>query len=276
MGSLIAGIIVAAVSATVSTIDYLIDSGNQKDEINAQREYQQQQYENSVELLNLEFEQAKEDAEQNAERAEQNADVSDKKLDVSEQTLSDGFNAEIDNLQAQQEQNTLDWNIYAITADKATGESMSNLGASGVRAGSTMAESIELDSALNSQQLQMQQDITRQNQNYQLKNAINGFNMDAINIGVGRTEADWMREDAANLRNSFLENGDNWNIYQNKLKSQKTTLDYNMGQLDREYDKVSGWNRFWGATSRLLGGAAAGYQTGYNIGSTFQDYYKGK
>lgn len=276
MGALIAGIIVAAVSATVSTIDYLIDSGNQKDEINAQREYQQQQYENSVELLNLEFEQAKEDAEQNAERAEQNADVSDKKLDVSEKTLSDGFNAEIDNLQAQQEQNILDWNIYAITADKATGESMSNLGASGVRAGSTMAESIELDSALNSQQLQMQQDITRQNQNYQLKNAINGFNMDAINIGVGRTEADWMREDAAYLRNSFLENGDNWNIYQNKLKTQKTTFDNNMGQLDREYDKVSGWNRFWGATSRLMGGAAAGYQTGYKIGSTFQEYYKGK
>lgn len=276
MGSLIAGIIVAAVSGLVSSIDYLIDTGKRQNEIGELKSQQIDQYANSVELLELEFNQAKKDAEKNAERTEKNADVSDKQLDVTEQTLSDGFNAEIDNLQEQQEQNTLDWNIYAITADKATGESISNLGASGVRAGSTMAESIELDSALNSQQLQMQQDIARQNQNYQLKNAINGFNMDAINIGVGRTQADWMRKDAADLRNSFLKNGDNWNIYQNKLESQYLTWKSNMEQLDREYDKVSGFNQFWGTFSKLLSGGAAGYQTGYNIGSTFQDYYKGK
>lgn len=268
-GALIAGIVVAAVSATAGVIGSALDDKRARESAARNKAYIEQMYRINKERAKEEFEAAKEQAERNAARTEQQAELTDKSLDITEQGLSNDFNAAIDQLYLGQENDAMSWNAQSMQAESLEGASYANLAASGVRSGSSLSDAVQMESATNAAQLQFSQDAKRRSDDNNLASVLNNLAGNRWNIQQNRIGADIMREDAQYLRNSYLEGGHNWNLYQNQLKSLKTTTNYQATELDYEYDYHSGWNAFANSMIAFHTMGAKGFSTGYNIGNAF-------
>ena len=271
MGSLIAGIIVAAVGATVGAFGSLFDDARAREQVAVQRNNNNIQYILDVQKAQEEFAAAKEQADRNAAQAEKEADLTDQSLDVTEQGLSFDFNAAIDNMYLNQEADTMSWNAQAMQAGSSEGAAYASLGASGVRAGSSLSDAVAMESATNAAQLQFSQDAKRRSDNNNLGSVLNNLAGNKIGIQQNRIGADVQRDNAAYLRNSFNEGGHNWNLYANNLMQLQNRWAYNNAQLDQQEKEHSGWNSFINSMIALHGGAAKGFQTGYQIGGAFQN-----
>lgn len=268
-GALIAGIVVAAAAATAGVVGSIIDDKRARESAARQKEYIEEMYKINKARAKEEFEAAKEQAERNAARTEQQADLTDESLNVTEQGLSGDFNSAIDQLYLSEEADAMNWNLQSMQAGSAEGSAYSNLAASGVRAGSSLSDAVLMESATNSSQLQFSQDVKRRSDDNNLASVLNNLAGNKWNIQQNRIGADIMREDADYLRKSYLEGGHNWNLYQNQLKSLKTTTNYQATELDYEYDYHSGWNAFANSMIAFHTMGAKGFSTGYNIGNTF-------
>lgn len=271
MGSLIAGIIVAAVGATVGAFGSLFDDARARDQIAVQRNYNNQQYILDVEKAQEEYAAAKEQADRNAKQAEKEADLTDKSLDVAEQSVSNDFNAAIDNMYLSQQADAMGWNAQAMQAASSEGASYAALGASGVRAGSSLSDAVAMESATNAAQLQFSQDAKRRSDGNNLGSLLNNLAGNQMGIQQNRIGADVQRDNAAYLRNSYEAGGHNYNLYKNNLLQLGTRWAYNNAQLDQQEREHSGWNSFLNSMIALHGGAAKGFQTGYQIGGAFQN-----
>ncbi len=267
-GSLIVGIIVAAVAGTAAAIGSAIDDKRAREQAARQKQFIEDQYRLNKEEADEKFKAAKEQAERNAKQAELQADLTDKSLDVSEQGLSNDFNTAIDQLYLGQQADTLNWNAQAMQAGSAEGASYAGIAGSGVRAGSSLSDAVLMESATNAEQLQFSQDAKRRSDNNNLASVLNNIAGNRWNIQQNRIGADTMRSDASYLRNSYLEGGHNWNLYQNQLQGLETTKNYQTDLLNKEYEQHSGWNSFWNNMIALHTGAAKGFQTGYNVANT--------
>lgn len=270
-GALIAGIAVAAVAAGAGLIGSLRDDARAREQAAAQKEYIEEMYKINKARADEEFKAAKENAERNAAQQEQQADLTDKSLDVTEQGLSNDFNAAIDQMYLGQEADTMTWNAQAMQSGSSEGAAYANLAGSGVRAGSSLSDAVQMESATNAAQLQFSQDAKRRSDDNNLAGVLNNLAGNRWNIQQNRIGADIMRNDAAYLRNSFAEGGHNWNLYQNSLESLKTTTDYNVAQANYEYEQHAGWNAFANSMIAFHTMGAKGFQTGYSIGNTFQN-----
>lgn len=271
MGSLIAGIIVAAVGATVGAFGSLFDDARARDQIAVQRNYNNQQYILDVQKAQEEYAAAKEQADRNAKQAEKEADLTDKSLDVAEQSVSFDFNAAIDNMYLSQQADAMGWNAQAMQAASSEGASYAALGASGVRAGSSLSDAVAMESATNAAQLQFSQDAKRRSDSNNLGSLLNNLAGNQLNIQQNRIGADVQRDNAAYLRKSYEAGGHNYNLYKNNLLQLGTRWAYNNAQLDQQEREHSGWNSFLNSMIALHGGAAKGFQTGYQIGGAFQN-----
>lgn len=297
MGALIAGIIVAAAAAMANTIDYFMDAAEAREQIDADKKYLEDQKEADLALLELEFEEAKKEANKNAARAEAAADLSDKEQNLNENYLSNQFNNELTLLQNQQEQDAFSWNVYKMNSDAEKGNSKNQIANSGVRSGSSLEDAVDMQAVVNSQQLELTKENSRTQQNMQLNAITAGTDLNKLNIAGNRINADYQRQDAAELRASYeaavwqkggwnsetnkfempkiiSEGGYNWNVYMNKRAGINRNYSYNVDKLNRQYESVdmSSW-KFWvGANNKLMGGATSGFQTGYNIGKSWEDF----
>jgi len=282
--SLIVGIVVAAASATAGAIDWALTAKGKRDQLEKDKAYLEAQRKQTLEQMELKYKQAEKEAKQNAKKAENQAELTDKQMDVSENLASEDYNNTLEGLQTQAEQDAYNWNYYAISAGQAEGEAAATAAASGVRSGSTMDQAVDMEAALNSQQLQLQENASRQNYDNQLANM--GMNLQSNMLGIqgSRVQADWQRTEAANLRASYAageadeygnvtkKGGSNWNIYQSNIKGVWDTYNYNADKINTEMDEYSGWKFHLRLNNALLGGSASGFQTGYNIGEAFAKY----
>lgn len=274
MGALIAGIIVAAVGATAGMFGQLFDDARAREQVAVQKNNNNIQYILNVQKAQEEFAAAKEQAERNAAQTEKEADLTDQSLTVAEQGLSNDFNATIDNLYLSQATDAMNWNAQAMQAGSSEGAAYASLGASGVRAGSSLSDAVAMESATNAAQLQFSQDAKRRSDNNNLGAVLNNLAGNQIGIQQGRIGADIQRDNAAYLRNSYEAGGHNFNLYANNLMQLQNAWAYNNAQLDQQEKEHSGWNSFINTMISLHGGAAKGFSTGYNIGSAFQNASK--
>lgn len=276
MGSLIAGIISAAVGGIAGMASSLWGDKEARGRIAKEKEYQKQLYELNKKEAEEKYKQAKEQAERNAAQTEIEADLTDKSLDVTEQGISNDFNAAIDQMYLSQESDAWTWNTAAMQAGSSEGAAYSNIASSGVRAGSSLNDAVQMESATNAAQLQFSQDAKRRSDDNNLASVLNDLAGNKFAIQQNRIGADIARDNAQYLRNSYAEGGRNYNLYQLQLEELKANYDYKNEQLDYEYGQHSGWNSFWNSFIKLNTGGAQGFNTGYNIGETFRNASKPK
>lgn len=277
MGSWIAGVISAVVGGIAGMASSIFGDKQAREQLGSERAYIEEMYEINKARAEEEFEAAKEQAKRNAAQSEIQADLADKSLDISEQSLSNDFNAAVDNIYLGQEADTYTWNDAAMQSGKSTGASYASIAGSGVRAGSSLSDAVLMESAVNENQMQFSQDAKRRSDNNNLGSVLNSLAGNRFGIQQNRIGADILRSDAAYLRNSYLEGGHNYNLYQNQLESLKTSANYNVSNVNYQIEQHSGWNSFWNAFIKLNTGGAQGFSTGYNIGKAFQEGsgYKG-
>lgn len=248
-----------AVGAMIGLASAVNKNAEAKKQAREQKEFLEKMYVLNVAHAEEDFAAAKETAERNAKQAEQQADLADKSLDITEQSLSQDFNTAIDNLYLSQESDAYNWNTAAMQMGSVEGSAYSNLAASGVRAGSSLSDAVLMESAVNENQLQFSQDAKRRSDDANLSSVLENLAGNRFNIQQGRIGADVTRDDAAWLRNSYLEGGHNYNLYQNQLAQLKETTDYNVTQANYQIEKSSGWNAFLSNMTGMFQGATSGY-----------------
>lgn len=271
---LIVGIVMAAIGATAGLWGSLVDDAQARDEAAAAKEHAQKQTALQLENARLDFESAKEKAERNAKQQEKQAELTDKTLDVTETGLSNDFNTAIDNMYLSQESDAYSWNMAAMQAGSTEGTELANIAGSGVRAGSSLSDAVEMESATNAAQLQFSQDAKRRSDSNNLASVLNGLAGNRYSIESNRIGADLMRDEAQYLRNSYLEGGSNYNLYQNQKKLIEENGNYQIQAYEREYRKHEGWNAFANSMIAFHTMGAKGFSTGYNIGNSFNDMSK--
>ena len=247
------------------------ESSRRKREAEEYKKYVEEMYKINKEKADEEYATAKENAERNAKQQELQADLTDKSLDLTEKGLTNDFNATIDQMYLGQEADAYNWNAQERQAGSQEGTAYANIAASGVRAGSSLSDAIEMESATNAAQLQFSQDAKRRSDNNNLVSVLNSLASSRFGIQQNRIGADVARSDAAYLRNSFLEGGHNYNLYQNQLEALKVTTDYDITRANYTIQQNSGSNAFWNAAISGLQGGVKGFQTGYNLFSTYQE-----
>lgn len=271
MDPLTIGIVTAAVGAFSGWMGHLFDSQSKRKEAEAQKALIEQQYKLKKQEAELEYAEAQRQANKNADEADKQADLTDLGQDIAERTLSNDINSAIDNLYLSQTNDAWEWNSAAMSAGANTGNALAQVAASGVRAGSSLNDAILMESATNEAQLQFAQDAKRRSDNNNLASVLNGLAGQKFNIMGNRIGADVTRQNAQDLRNSYLEGGYNYNIYQNQMEQMRLTNNYNLDQLNKEIKKNSPNSiDFWlNAGTSILTGASNGFQTGYNVGTTY-------
>lgn len=137
-------------------------------------------------------------------------DLLNLKWDTTLDDVSAEFNDQIDGLQAQTANDAFQWNLEAIAAGQQEGEALNNLAGSGVRAGSSIAQAVDLQAGLNAAQLQNEEDTKRKQ----------------IDLGIGQL-----------LRGVNSYNGGN-NYLLNAAQRQNTINEYDrqLKKLQYEYD----------------------------------------
>ena len=273
MDPLVVGLIVAGVGGLFGGIGSLWSSKENREAAEAQKKYLEEQYRLQKEAAEKEFEEAKRQANRSAEKANLQADLSDKAQDITEKTLSNDINTAIDNLYLSGASDTYEWNQQAMASGASEGASYAQLASTGVRAGSSLSEAVEMQAATNSELLQFSQDSKRRSDNNNLGSILNQLAGNEFNIAQNRIAADETRKDALDLVNSYLEGGYNYNIYKNQMDQLENTRTYNLDNLDKEikknrWDSPDYWLRF--GTSLLTTGAS-GFQTGTSFAKTFNN-----
>ena len=149
MGALIAGIISAVVGGVAGMAGSLYDDSEARKKIVREQESQQRKYELALDEIETKYLQAKEEAERNAAQAEKQADLTDQSLTNTEQGLSNEVNAAIDELYLGQASDAYSWNASAMQAGSSEGAAYSQLAGSGVRAGSSLSDAVQMEGATN-------------------------------------------------------------------------------------------------------------------------------
>lgn len=226
--------------------DAWVQAEDQKKKLRAQKD-------RTLKQLDLEFEIAK-------KNANKNADKSDILTTLEEQSLSETSSNQIKQLGLQQEAETFAWNQQAMTNESSKGDALNNMGSSGIRAGSSsLSDAVDLQSALNEKQLQMQQDSQRNSDELNLAGVLKNLRGGIANTQFNRTEAN-------DLRNSFIEGGDQFNLYQSNRGNTEANFNDAIDTIIKEQDELEDfWNNFLGGLTAAFNGGSKGYQAGSQV-----------
>ena len=239
----------------------LADSKAEESNLKAQQQDQ-------LGLMDLEWDTAVKEAGKQADKMDRNADRQDTMTTTQEGLASQGINNSLEGIRAQQDQEALSWNIYAMQNGAQTGDALSGMAASGTRS-SSMATAVDMQSAINSAQLQAAEDAQRANDKGAINNAMNNLASANADIQNSRWNAMDMRNDATDLRNDYAEGGNQYNLFQQKRQNALNNYQRALDELKRERDYAKK-NR-WRST---LTGIFTGGSSGLTFGSKLQSYFK--
>lgn len=254
--------IVTAVLALTGGITSVFANNDAIDALEDQLKFIDELYKLKTKEAELTYNEAKETAEKNAAIAQKQADISDTGEDIKEISTSESFNATIDNLYLSQVEDAMNWNAQARSSGQAQGAGLAALSTSGIRAGSSMAEAVNMEAAANTAQLQFSQDAKRTTNENDLGMLLANLAGTKVDIYGNRVEADITRSKAADLYNSYQEGGYNYNLYQNQKKQMYTSWQADRTKLQDQIDERSG---FWGGVKAFFGGFNSGYQSATNL-----------
>lgn len=270
MESLIVAGVMALIGGTINAFASHSEDDDEWDRLSKEKTRLEEAYKLQAELAESEFQNAKDEANRKADKDEKTADLTDLSADISETAVSNDFNTAIDNLYLSQAADAWDWNNAAMQIGSSAGANYAALAGSGVRAGSSVSDAVLMESTLNSAQLQFSQDAKRRQDNNNLAGVLNSLAGNKFDIYQNRVGADITRDDASWLRNSFLEGGSNYNIYQKQKELAELRKNQELARLKDAQDSIED-NRHWKAISAFFGGASKGASAGYNASTTFFD-----
>ena len=250
---LIGAIVGAAVGGGLNLTSSLLSMKSQKDALRKQK--RQLESLRDTYLNNLDQQFRIETAEANNKAAEQ-----DKTTDVQESAVGESFNDTLDNVRQQQENDALSFNNAAIQAGQSTGNELASMAASGTRS-SSMADAVDQEAAMNSQQLQAQEDTQRTSQKSAINQAI-------LQLATSQNALQQQRTSADALRNSYANGGNQYINY-------KQTRDYNEQQYNNSIDQINdqmedlsfNWNTVLKVGASVFTGASSGASLGYSMGN---------
>lgn len=266
--SLLIGGIVATVAGVAGAFAQSQKNKEAKEQAQQQLDYIEEMYGLNKQRAEEEFLAAKEEAEKQRDQIYLQANLADEELNLSEKNLSSDFNAAIDNLYYAQEGDARSYNLQALEAGSSAGTAYANIAASGIRAGSSLSDAVELESAINEGQLQFAQDSKRNSINNSLTSVLNELAGQKFNIQQNRTLIDRQRLQAYDLVASYENGGHNYNLYQNQLESLKTTSDYNSAAVNYAIQQNTGVAGALKIGAAFLSSGNAGFQTGYSLADT--------
>lgn len=260
----------ALLGGTGGLLDSIIGNKRKRDDISDQIDNLDTLYGLQKKQAEDEFEKAKEEAGRNADQADLQADFSDTQQDLTEKIVSGDFNSAIDNMYLSQTSDAWSWNDALAQIGSSSGSAYASIAGSGVRAGSSLSDAVMIDTASNAAQLQFAQDTKRQNDSNSLASVLNNLAGNRFDIMQNRVGADITRNDAAYLRNSYLEGGRNYNLYKDSLDIMDQNYKYQRDTLTTAKKRASDWNAVLDAVGSFLSMGAKGFTSGYNLGNTIE------
>ncbi|MDR2184995.1 MAG: hypothetical protein LBO80_04930 [Treponema sp.] len=202
------------------------------------------------------FERSKYEALRNAARADQ-------ALDRRASQLETAFNAFTGDYNYAQEAQSRENQAARMGAGESFGAAYSDLGYSGVRAGSSNYQALAQREDLYEQQFALALEGQRREGESQLRDAFASFGNSLYEVSSGRGDAEY-------LRGSFQQGGSQFGAYQDQM----LTL-----ENERKRIKASAETALENAApgpldyiTAVFGGGAAGFQTGAYIGGALDDY----
>ena len=270
MESLIVAGVMALIGGTINAFASHSEDDDEWNRLSKEKTRLEEAYKLQKEEAELQFQQAKEKANRDADKGEKEADLTDLSADITETAVSNDFNTTIDNLYLSQASDAWNWNSAAMQAGSSAGASYAALAGSGVRAGGSISDAILMESSLNSAQLQFSQDAKRRQDKNNLGSVLNQLAGNRFGIYQNRIGADITRDDASWLRNSFLEGGSNYNLYEKQKELAELRKNQEYDRLKDAQDSIED-NRHWKAISAFFGGASKGASAGYKASTTFFD-----
>ena len=245
-------LIIAGASAAMGLLGGIFGNSRKKKAAEEAKRRAEEQKKRDLELMDLQFDIAEKEANKNA-------DIQDSQTDMGENTSSESVNNALDLLRLGQEQDVFNWNLQAAGNDRAEGEALSAMAASGVRSGSSAGEAVDLESAVNVFQLQLEQDAAREQGDIQAAGILNDLAASRFNLQLGRNAAN-------DLRDSFAVGGDQYNLYQKQRANREAGYNAQIEAYQSEIDTLNDpWYNLFSGMSSMFGGAVQGYSTGLSL-----------
>lgn len=271
---------IGAVSLILGGLFGVVDDYTQIQEAKREKTHTEEQITNNaqdqLDLLNLNFELDKKNAIKESEKLTLQADVQaeqnrllEKQTNLAEKNAGLDFNQNIDLMQLQADSDIFGFNTAAIQGGQSTGNALANTAASGIRAGSSLSDAIDMEAALNSQQLQLAENQTNAQMDINLNSLLNnlqnqrfGIANNRANILLNAKEISSIRNEASYWANAYNEGGDYYKINQQKIKNIENGRDRQLGDLQFKYDEFT---REDNRIKRVL-------KDTFNIGGAFNNY----
>ena len=237
------------VGAAIGQITHGINAAAQYNEISDYIDDLKEEKERALEELTLDYENAKDQANKNADRT-------DAQSTMNESLTSTDVNNSLDNLQLAQIAEGFSYNQQSQQIASNTGNELSNIAASGIRAGGSISDAVKLEQAQNNAQLQLTENVQRQNNDLQLSNILAGLNNNIFGIQADRT-------DAKDLRDSFSEGGYQWKKYQLAYENTEAGYNQSIKEAKKQRERYSPSSvQYW------LDNLGAAASMGSTVGST--------
>lgn len=252
----IATLIFAAINAIAGGINAAAQTDAQMDDLQKRKAREEELKKDVLADMDLNFNTKKDEANKSADR-------SDKQSDFNEGAVSQNVNNQIDALKARQEKETADFNSMLVQIGQAEGNSLTQNAGSGTRTGNSVAQAVDLQKAMNMNQLQLEENEARGNDNIGLANVLQNLAQNTFGIQSDRT-------DAYDLRQSFEEGGSQYNIYKSKRDMTEKQYNNSIKDMQDAYDDLNA-NKFWNVLGGMFGGARTGLAAGQSIGRLASD-----
>ena len=246
-------IISAGIGLIVGGLGYIGQWGATAEESKEEIRRQEARRKRNLELMDLEY-------ETNKKEANKEADKSDEATTLAEAVMGKNASNALQQMGLGQEADALQYNEAAINAGTSEGSAYNSISGAGTR-GSSSLQSVEMQSELQAQNLQTQEDIDRKNSDLTLASAMTSMNQGAFDLQNKRSAA-------KDLRDTFNEGGDQYNLYQKHRSNYIADVQENIDKLNEN----TKWG--WDDTLGVLTGGISGASSGYEIGSQADDFAK--
>ena len=250
-------IIGAAVGAVAGGISALSSTNTQDKALQRQIQNEKIKALLAVNSLDQEFAIAKDEANKSA-------DKSDAQQDLNEGFLSADINNELEILQANEEAQGLSNNTQAMSIGQSTGDSLSQMAASGTR-NSSQAQAVEMQETVNNAQLEASEKQARANDDYSLYKLLNSLSENTADIQTART-------DALDLRQSYEVGGNQYKTYQNNRNNTLINYYMDINELQTQRSQLlNKGNIALSTATSAFNGAASGAGFGNSIERTWKE-----
>lgn len=245
--------IAAGIGASINATTFLIGQGEKDKQYTAYKRQLQAEKAAKLQEMDAIFDINQKDAFKNADR-------SDAETTLNEGLVALDFNNQLGQLGLQQEAEAFSWNreLQAIGAQK--GEGLAAMAQSGTRT-SSASDAVDMQAAQNAAQLQLEEDTQRRSDTYAIGSLLNGLQNNIFNLQSNRT-------DALDLRTSWSEGGDQFNLFQLQRKNTADAYDRSIEAVQDAIDDTRNIGKnIWGTISAGFGGAMQGMDTYAKVSS---------